>query len=138
MNYRIIKKLLCLILVSTISIGAAAAVEVQPRWSYILTISGDIDISSAGVATVRGNGSARLNDVDKLVITLELQQFINGKWQTKNTWTETAQFYTITTDNHYWGVAHGYSYQLYITLKAYKGNQLLETGTGTLSYGYFS
>lgn len=137
MNHRVVKKLLSVALMLIVGCCSAAAVDIQPRWSYILTIGGDIDISSFGTATVYGNGTARSTDVNKLVITLDLQQFINGNWETKKSWSQTSQLFSINTDDHSWAVAHGYSYRLYVTLKAYNGNKLLETGTGIFNYGYF-
>lgn len=137
MNHRVVKKILSFVLMLIVGCGSAAAADIQPRWSYILTIGGDIDISSFGTATVYGNGTARSTDVNKLAITLDLQQYTNGKWETKKSWSQTSQLFSINTADYSWAVAHGYSYRLYITLKAYNGNRLLETGTGIINYGYF-
>ena len=140
---KIMRKKLTRILVSTFLILSSVfcvsgAIDTQLlRWSYISTIEGNIDISSSGTATVLAGGSAASSDVNKTVLTLDLQQFVGGKWQTKKEWTTTSFSNIIRSGECSWQVAHGYSYQLYITLKAYNSTKLLETATHTVSYGYF-
>ena len=118
--------------------SGATDLQAQPRWTHIVYITGNLDISSSGIATAYGSGSALSTQVKKCKITVELQQFKNNKWNTLYTWDTTSSSFSVATLTKSYAVYHGYSYQLKITLEVYKNNTLLETGTKMISYGYFA
>ena len=60
------------------------------------------------------------------------------KWVTVNSWKSAARARSAQVSTKKYAVAHGYSYRVRVTLAAYKGSKLLETGEFTESYGYFN
>lgn len=136
MKKRFMKSVVAIILVM-VAVFTCSSAAVQPRWKYVSTVGGDIKISTLGIATVFGSGSASSPEVTKTVCKVSLQQMKNSKWVTLKTWTASANMRYATIGDKNWAVDHGYSYRIYIVLEAYKGNTLLETGTGTVLYGYY-
>lgn len=117
--------------------AAAASSEIQPRWTYVSGVTGHLEISSSGFATLYGGGNAVHPDVDNVKVIVELQQFKNSKWQTVKTWTAVGEGWSTRTSTKTWPVYHGYSYRLYVTLEAYSGSTFLESGTHIENYGFF-
>lgn len=136
MQRRFMKSAVAIILVMVAVFTCCSAV-VQPRWKYVSTVSGDIDISTLGIATVSGEGSAASTQVTKTVCKLHLQQFKNKKWTTIKTWTATSNMRYAAVDTKYWAVDKGYSYRIYVELEAYNGNTLLETGSTVSDFRYY-
>lgn len=136
MKKRFMKSAVAIILVM-VAVFTCSGAAVQPRWKYVSSITGNIDISSLGIVSASATGTASSLDVTKTVCKVSLQQMKNGKWVTLKTWSASSNTHAASVDTKHWAVDHGYSYQLYIVLEAYKGNTLLETGTGTILYGYY-
>lgn len=136
MKKRFIKSVVAIILVMVAAFTGSGAV-VQPRWKYVSTISGDIDISTLGIAAVSGEGSAASTQVTKTVCKLHLQQFKNKKWTTIKTWTATSNMRYAAVSTKHWAVDKGYSYRIYVELEAYNGNTLLETGSSASEFRYY-
>lgn len=118
----------------------SGATAITPYWNYVTIVGGHIDIPSSilGIAEVRGHGSASTVGVDNVVCTVYLEQMKDRKWVTVNSWKSSAQARSAQVPTKKWAVAHGYSYRVRVTLAAYKGSTLLETGEFTESYGYFN
>lgn len=93
--------------------------------------------SILGIAEVAGHGSASTLGVDKVVCTVHLQQMKDRKWVTLKSWSTTSNSRTAAVGTKKYAVAHGYTYRVYVTLDAYKGNTHLETGEFSEVYGYF-
>ena len=136
MRNRFTKSIVAIILIMA-AVFTCSSATVQPCWTYVSTVSGDIDISSLGIATVSGAGSAASPKVTKTVCKLHLQQLKNQKWITLKTWTDTANMHYAAVSKKHWAVEHGYSYRIYVELEAYSGNTLLETESSIGSYGYY-
>lgn len=136
MKKRFMKSVVAIILVM-VAVFTCSSAAVQPRWKYVSSISGDINISSLGIATVYGTGSAASTQVTKTVCKLHLQQFKDKKWTTIKTWTATSNMRFAAVDTKYWAVDKGYSYRIYVELEAYNGNTLLETGSAASEFRYY-
>lgn len=136
MKKKFVKSVVAIILVM-VAVFTCSSAAVQPRWKYVSSVGGDIEISSLGIVSAWGSGSASSLDVTRTVCTMNLQQMKNGKWVTLKTWSASANMRSAAVDTKHWAVDHGYSYRLYIVLDAYKGNTLLETGTASVVYGYY-
>lgn len=80
---------------------------------------------------------ARRQGVTKTSVTASLQQFKGGKWQEIKSWTITSNGTSTKLPEKSWALAHGYSYRVVVTAKAYGGATLLEQGSYTAGYGYF-
>ena len=130
------KSVVAIILVM-VAVFTCSSAAVQPRWKYVSSISGDINISSLGIATVYGTGSAASTQVTKTVCKLHLQQFKDKKWTTIKTWTATSNMRFAAVDTKHWAVDKGYSYRIYVELEAYNGNTLLETGSSASEFRYY-
>ena len=112
MKKRFIKSTVAIIL-AIVAVFTCSGAVTQPRWKYVSTISGDINISALGIATVSGEGSAASTQVTKTVCKLHLQQLKNQKWTTIKTWSATSNMrYAAVTSKH-WAVDRGYSYRIY-------------------------
>lgn len=133
-----IKVLLAAVLAIAGLLSFSMAAEIAPRWSYITVVDGTLDISSGGSATVSAKGEAYTQGVDNVKLTASLQQQKNGSWTTIKSWSASANARQVLLSKQTYPVAHGYSYRLSITLKAYKDQTLLESGSTTREYGYFS
>lgn len=132
------KRVLALVMVVTTLICTASATVISPRWSYISHVGASITISDTlGIATVSALGAAAHKEVDKVTISASLQQMKDGYWVTLKSWLGTSSTYNADLSPQKWPVAHGYSYRVVATLKAYRGSELLETGVYTNLYGYF-
>jgi len=131
---------LAVLLVLCVSIPWAAAVDdivIQPYWTYLRAITGEINISSDGIATVSGDSTSRIGNTEKMTLIVSLQQFNSKDWKEIKSWTVSRSGEAVSLSQRSWPVAHGYSYRIVITAKAYQGLSLLENGSKTVGYGYF-
>ena len=118
--------------------AAFAATEddaIQPRWTYLSTVGGNIDISSDAVATVTASVRA-VGTVEKVSVVASLQQKRSGTWSEVKSWTVTRDSYSANMRKT-WPVLRGYEYRVVITGKAMQGLRTLEQASHTVSYGYF-
>lgn len=132
--------------VSSLAIVAQAAVpkpstalslnNPAPRWNYIITIAGDLDINSLGLATVWVHCNSDFNSVTKIKAKCELQRLENRSWKTIKTWTETRDASSVMYEKEA-ALYKNYSYRLKITASAYSGSTLLESVSETFDYGYY-
>lgn len=136
MKKRFMKSAVAVILVM-IAVFTCSSAAVQPRWKYVSSISGNIEISKLGIASVSGEGSAASTQVTKTICKLHLQQLKNQKWTTIKTWTATSNMHYAAVDTKYWAVDKGYSYRIYVELEAYNGNTLLESGSSFSDFRYY-
>ena len=136
MKKRFMNSAIAIILVM-IAVFTCSNAAMQPRWKYVSSISGDISISTLGIATVYGTGSAASPQVTKTVCKLHLQQLKNQKWTTIKTWTATSNTHYAAVDTKHWAVDRGYSYRIYVELNAYNGSTLLETGSSASEFRYY-
>ena|SRR5665647_391993 len=98
--------------------------EVIPYFIAITTAFNDLTLNSGGrltcyadTRTQYGYGSG---------VTIELQQYINGNWQTIKTWASTSDTNASTIEQD-WYVAKGYNYQLKTTHTALSEGNVIET-----------
>lgn len=112
--------------------------DIALMWNYITSVNGELNISNVGVATVSGRGKAVENNVTKISVNMSLQQYKSNRWTEIKSWYTSANGKTASTGAKTYPVAHGYSYRCVVTVKAYKGNSVLETATKNVNYGYFS
>ena len=136
MKKRFMKSVVAIVLVM-IAVFTCSAAAVQPRWKYVSTVGGDIDISSLAIVSASGFGTASSLQVTKTVCKVTLQQMKSGKWTDLKTWSATSNMRSASVTTKHWAVDHGHSYRLYVTLDAYNGNTLLETGNSIVDYGYY-
>lgn len=118
---------------------AFAAAEddvIQPRWTYLSVVSGNIDISTDGVATVTASVRA-VGTVEKVSVVASLQQKKSGTWSEIKSWTDTKDSYSINMRKT-WPVLPGYDYRVVITGKAMQGLRTLEQANRVVDYGYFA
>ncbi len=128
--------LLCGFLISMLfCLTAFGAEEGVFRWSLIDEISGSLEISNNAVATA--TAFSKCDEADSMTITASLQQYKNGKWNEIKQWVKSKDSISVSTGGD-WAVSRGYQYQLVITSKVYIDNRLAETGSKTISYGYFN
>lgn len=136
----------CVLTMSSLSLVTQAAVPkpaitasmdgVAPIWDYLITISGDMQISDSGWTTVTVYCNSNYNKVTKIKAKCELQRLENSKWNTIKTWTESRNISTILYEKET-AVYKGYNYRLRVTAYAYSGSTLLEQATETFDYGYY-
>lgn len=118
--------------------SAAQANEMQPLWTYVTKITGTIEISNTGMAKVTAKGVANSKGVTKTTVTASLQQLKGGKWEAVKSWSSSSDGTSVSLSEKSWPVAHGYSYRVVTTVKAYAGTSLLEQGSSTRNFGYFA
>lgn len=117
------------------SIAAFADDGIAPHWDYLVMISAGMEVNSYNSATVSVDADSDGTEVDEMRITVHLQQF-DGGWHNYKTWNKTvnssAAMFTKKA-----AIPKGYSYQIEVTVKAYKNGKFLESATETFDYGYY-
>lgn len=131
------KILLILAILVTVfsSIAAFADDGIAPHWDYIVMMSADMEVNNYNSATVSVEADSDGTDVDEMRITVNLQQF-NGGWHNYKTWNKTVKS-SAAMFKKYTAIPKGYSYQIEVTVKAYKNGKFLESATETFSYGFY-
>lgn len=111
---------------------------IVPYWSDVSTITSSMEVDRWGIASISATGMASTSSsADTVEVIAELQKYENNDWNTIKTWTDKQNIQFAGVSGRY-AIAKGYSYQLYITVKAYKGTKLLETATDTYYYGTYN
>lgn len=110
-----------------------SVITVQPRWTYLYSVTASLDINLLGVATCRGTtacGSVR--DVE---IIVRLQQETATGWSTLKTWTDTGSGSAIASGSY--AVARGYTYRTVSSVYVYDDNgNIIETGSASDTFYY--
>ena len=81
------KKVLFVILVMIVLTVWTVPAFAALRWDYLMTMGGNLDFEDNNVVYVDVMSDADVNDVDKMTLKCELQQY-KGGWKTIKTWTE--------------------------------------------------
>lgn len=138
------KKLLLLVsallLVFSMSFASFAEEGPSPRWSYFISIMGDMSVESNGKATVMVDVIANRDKVDEIRTVCNLQQLKNGSWKTIKSWSENSDDgdpAAVGYEKTYY-IEKGYSYRVQVVSKAYLGGSLKENITSNFDYGYFN
>ena len=121
------KKVLFVILVMIVLTVWTVPAFAALRWDYLMTMGGNLDFEDNNVVYVDVMSDADVNDVDKMTLKCELQQY-KGGWKTIKTWTETRNSPEIMYTKEYM-VEKDYSYRIRLTASAYKNSKLLEKVT---------
>lgn len=133
---KILSLFLVFIFLLTIPVNATSEDGIQPRYKYILTFGGTINIQeSTGIATCSGYMSAYGNYPVKM--ECRLQRFKNNNWETVKTWEKSSSI-CISMDDLMWCVSEGYIYRIAITAYVYNssGAQIDEANYyKTINYG---
>lgn len=97
---------------------------IEPRYTGILTTYNYL--GAVGSKTLNCQGSTNARPGYTATVTVELQQN-NGGWTTIKTWYDSASEYAVVDEDY--NVATGYSYQLKVTHRSYKGGTLVDSET---------
>lgn len=98
--------------------------EIKPNFTYISIFTNDFEISVSGKASVSSYLSAR--NIDKLIIKVDLQRFMDGKWTTVKSWTESSNGINGGLSGSYY-VLKGYIYRAISQGMVYKNGVLVES-----------
>lgn len=130
--------LIAFLLISTVSpVYAAPPAEtestIQPRWSYLDTVTAYLDINILGVATCEGSATARaLVDVK---VTVRLQQLTDTGWSTIKTWSATNEGCSSASGKY--AVYSGYTYRTTVSAYVYdEDGNIIETGSASDTVEY--
>lgn len=135
---KVITLLLSIVLVFGVMAPAALAVSddgsVQPRYFRIDTYTVDFDIDNSGKSSCYCKVMSGTS-TDTVDLTMELQRYEDGDWETKKTWTGSGT--CIASLNKNWYVTSGYDYQLRITAKVYDSTGRLRETQVEYSYSVY-
>jgi len=129
--------ILCLAPMQVFALGTNQVTnsEIGPLWVSITEFTNSFEISGSGLAQFDTSLYARSN-INKVVINASIQQYVNGNWQTINSWTSTS-YSNSGYLNQMWYVMSGYNYRLVSTGAVYQNNVLVEQTSFTgSSYWY--
>lgn len=120
--------LLALAMIFSISAPAALAMDnagpddsgIQPRYTRLATFDIDLDINSKGKSVSYANATSAYI-TDKIELTMELQQKVDGAWKTIKTWTNSGTL-SVSLDDKVWYVESGYDYQVLATAYVYNSS----------------
>ena len=100
--------------------------EVQPRWTYLNSVSASLQIDGLGIATC--SGQAMVTSSNRITVYITLQQYTDSGWVTLRSWSATGK--TTTMAGGQYAVARGYTYRVNVFAYVYdsRGN-IIETGS---------
>lgn len=120
---KMIAFLLTLVMVFSIAAPVVSAVDVtdpeegiQPQYVRVGTFDIDLDIASNDKSTSYSKVTSGYGK-DTIEMTMELQQKIDGKWETIKSWS-TSGTLSVSLEKD-WYVAKGYDYQVLTTAYVY-------------------
>lgn len=118
---------LILLMVCTIVLPATASqATVQPRWTYLTSISAALEINALGIASCGGRALA--SSSNRIAVYVTLQQYTASGWVTIRSWSATAIAAAQVSGQY--AVARGYSYRVNVTVYVYDGRgNVIETGS---------
>lgn len=123
-----------MLLAITCPAQAAVAETVQPRYTYIKTVTADLSINrTTGVATCEGKITAF--DTNPVKVVVHLQVYQDGRWQTllQREQTGTGSAYLSRT----YTVSSGYTYRCYVIGYVYDSNGVMkEAGTDSQTFTF--
>jgi len=105
--------------VSTNNLEDSLLVDIRPRWTMIVNVSNDLDISSNGNALMMSQITA-YSGVDSIRISAYLERYQNGAWVTVKNWTQDYQGSSALWSKS-WYVNKGYYYRLTTYFYVYGG-----------------
>ena len=118
---------LILLVVGTMILPVAASqATVQPRWTYLDSVSAVLQINGLGIATC--SGQAAVSSTNRIAVYVTLQQYTDSGWVTIRSWSATGK--TTTMAGGQYAVARGYTYRVNVFAYVYdsRGN-IIETGS---------
>lgn len=130
----------CILLsnVTTVFASNGENIGIMPYWTDVSMISSRMEVDKWGIATISASGQSSItSSADSVELIVDLQWYKDGKWETLKTWSDKPEA-TFAAVYERYAIAKGYSYRLYLTVKAYKGSKLLETATDIYSYGAYN
>ena len=121
--------ILILLVVGTMILPAVALqTAVQPRWTYLDSVSAALDINALGIASCGGRALAYSSN--RIAIYVTLQQYTDSGWVTIRSWSATAT--TATQVSGQYAVARGYSYRVNVIAYVYDGRgNIVESGSAS-------
>lgn len=120
---------LVLLMVCTMVLPAAASQDVvQPRWTYLSSVSAALQINGLGIASC--SGQALVTSSNRIAVYVTLQQYTDSGWVTLRSWSATGK--TTTMAGGQYAVARGYTYRVNVTAYVYDGRgNVIETGSAS-------
>lgn len=128
MKMRMTALLLCILMFYAESVQTCAAeleadafavsCVVAPHMDYIAQANVTLRINSDGNATVECNVTGYQGIITSVEITADLQQYVDDKWVTIETFTVAKNSYRVSLNETY-DVSKGYSYRVKASVKAY-------------------
>lgn len=134
---RIVSLLIVIAIMSIMVVPATAASSepvVQPRWSYLDTVTAYLDINETwGMTTCEGRATAGEYVTVKVIV--RLQQLTDTGWSTLKSWSSTGLVTAAASGNY--AVYSGYTYRVSVTGYVYDDDgNIVETGSATDTYIY--
>lgn len=125
--------LLTLVMVCSVAAPFAFAADegIQPRYKRIVTFDIDLDIDSRDKSTSYSKVTSS-SVTDTIDLTMELQQEIDGEWETIKTWSTSNTW--IASMEKDWYVAEGYDYQVLSTADVYNANGIWQETVKEVSF----
>ena len=130
--------LVAILLVSVVTpVHAVSNVEaetaIQPRWTYLNTVSAYLSINALGIATCEGSAIATV--VQDVKVVVRLQQLTDTGWSTIKSWSATNAGASSAEGKY--AVYKGYTYRTTVAAYVYddSGN-IIETGSASDTFVY--
>jgi len=102
------------ILVAMLLCFSCLSLTVSARWTSIISTYDCLTMKTPGILHCDGDVDVYPGYSAKL--TMELQRYTGGSWNTIKTWTATGAYYAGLCEN--WPVSSGYQYRLKLTNQA--------------------
>lgn len=131
--------LLTLVMVFSIAAPAVSAVDatnpeiegIEPRYTRVATFDIDLDIGSNDKSTSYSRVTSGYGK-DTINLTMELQQKIDGKWETIKSWSGSGVI-TVSLEKD-WYVDRGYDYQVLSTADVYNSSGVWQETVSETSF----
>lgn len=130
---KMIAFLLTLVMVCSVAAPFAFAADegIQPHYTRIVTFDIDLDINSRDKSTSYSRVTSGYGE-DTIDLTMELQQKIDGDWETIKSWS-TSGTWSVSLEKD-WYVADGYDYQVLSTADIYNANGIWQETVSETSF----
>jgi len=111
------------ILMAMLLCFSCLSLTVSARWAYIATTGDCLKLNAGG--RLHCDGTVEVYSGYTAKVTVEVQRYISGSWETIKSWSDTGPNYASVCED--WYVSSGYQYRLKLTNQALSGGVVKET-----------
>lgn len=115
----------------TAPVSAATKDEEELMYTHISSVYACLTIDETlGIATCTGSVNAK--NIVPAKVTVRLQRYQDGSWQTIKSWSETGT--AVASSTNYYAIYRGYSYRVYVSGFVYSSEGAIQEAASVYDY----